>query len=169
MLPLMLRFLLENMHWVMLVFAPYLLAASCDSTRDPGNGNGNTNVNADPADVDADGVADNIDNCIDLANPNQGDLDEDGVGNSCDNCPEEPNPDQLDADGDGVGDACESELGSISGRITPLDDVASPMVLRNGRRVANLAATKPNHVPGELLVLYHDDVPTARRRTMRRW
>jgi len=59
-----------------------------------------------PVDTDEDGVGDDLDNCPDIANPDQTDLDADGVGDACDNCPEVPNPDQADSDGDGVGDAC---------------------------------------------------------------
>lgn len=35
------------------------------------------------------------------------DLDDDGVPDELDNCPSSPNPDQADADGDGIGDACD--------------------------------------------------------------
>ena len=35
-------------------------------------------------DMDEDGIADEIDNCIDVANTDQGDVDEDGVGDLCD-------------------------------------------------------------------------------------
>ena len=58
------------------------------------------------SDFDADGVADDVDNCRVTANPGQEDGDGDGVGDSCDNCPTTPNPLQLDADHDGVADEC---------------------------------------------------------------
>lgn len=60
------------------------------------------------ADADGDGVSDNADNCLDVANADQADGDGDGVGDACDNCPAVANADQADADGDGTGDACES-------------------------------------------------------------
>ena len=44
------------------------------------------------ADIDADGIGDLCDNCIDTVNYGQGDVDEDGLGDACDD----------DADGDGV-------------------------------------------------------------------
>ena len=58
-------------------------------------------------DTDGDGVADDNDNCPDIANVSQGDRDGDDVGDVCDNCPDNSNPDQADGDGNGVGDACD--------------------------------------------------------------
>ena len=60
-----------------------------------------------PVDRDGDGIADDDDNCPDLANADQADSDGDGVGDVCDNCPIFANPSQTDADGDGKGDACD--------------------------------------------------------------
>ena len=59
-----------------------------------------------PGDIDGDGVADNIDICLAIGDPNQDDMDLDGVGDVCDNCPTQANPNQEDANGDGGGDAC---------------------------------------------------------------
>src|SRR3989339_727839 len=47
---------------------------------------------AEEKDTDSDGVTDNIDNCVDLANTDQIDTDSDGEGDACD----------LDLDGDGL-------------------------------------------------------------------
>ena len=58
-------------------------------------------------DLDMDGVADDQDNCLMLANENQADADGDGLGDACDNCPNAANADQADGDSDGIGDACE--------------------------------------------------------------
>jgi hypothetical protein len=58
-------------------------------------------------DGDGDGIADETDNCDELANPDQLDSDADGLGNRCDNCARAGNHDQLDADEDGVGDPCD--------------------------------------------------------------
>jgi len=81
-------------------------------------------------DTDGDGVADCIDNCRSIRNPDQADTDHDGIGNACDtcqdsdgdgfgdpgfpantcpldNCPNVYNPSQVDSDHDGVGDACD--------------------------------------------------------------
>ncbi|HEY9420390.1 MAG TPA: lamin tail domain-containing protein [Thermoanaerobaculia bacterium] len=58
------------------------------------------------SDFDADGRADDVDNCRLTANSGQADVDGDGVGDACDNCPTTANPDQADADKDGVADGC---------------------------------------------------------------
>jgi predicted extracellular nuclease len=66
------------------------------------------------SDYDADGAADDADNCRVAANPDQADVDGDGVGDACDNCPSTANPDQADADRDGVADACNDRcLGTV--------------------------------------------------------
>ncbi len=59
------------------------------------------------SDGDADGLADNIDNCPGMANRPQADTDHDGAGDACDNCLADANDDQADADLDTVGDVCD--------------------------------------------------------------
>ena len=61
-----------------------------------------------PIDTDGDGVADEIDNCLNDANSGQEDEDEDGVGDVCDNCEPVANAEQKDMDEDGVGDVCDN-------------------------------------------------------------
>ena len=88
-------------------------------------------------DADADGVCDDLDNCLITPNPDQEDADLDGAGDACDLCPNDPDDDidgdtvcgdvdncpatanetQLDSDLDGAGDAC--DLCPFD----PLDDV----------------------------------------------
>ncbi len=63
-------------------------------------------ANPDQEDADDDGVGDACDNCVSADNPGQADTDLDEVGDSCDNCPSVHNPDQTDSNGNGVGDAC---------------------------------------------------------------
>jgi hypothetical protein len=65
-------------------------------------------------DFDQDGVPNNIDNCLFLANPTQLDSDADSIGDACDNCPFVYNPLQEDSDEDGVGDYCDGRVHVIS-------------------------------------------------------
>jgi hypothetical protein len=75
-------------------------------------------------DFDADGRADDTDNCPAVPNADQADADGDGPGDACDpdddndgvldtadNCRITSNPDQRDTDADGVGDACDAAIG----------------------------------------------------------
>lgn len=74
----------------------------------------------DLIDSDDDGILDGLDNCPDVANPDQWDSNGDGLGDACsdldrdgvldrvDNCPSVENPGQEDDDDDGIGNACES-------------------------------------------------------------
>ena len=82
-------------------------------------------LDADEAtDTDSDGVGDNADNCVAVANQNQADTDKDGIGDACDlaadkdsdgitdaedNCPDDANPEQFDTDGDGMGNECDTD------------------------------------------------------------
>lgn len=79
-------------------------------------------------DQDADGIADDTDNCQSLANPDQADANQNGKGDACedfdrdsvmnknDNCPNASNITQQDADGDGYGDVCDPEESRITER-----------------------------------------------------
>ena len=106
-------------------------AQGCAHPVRQGGGRANARAALDlvfpPADTDADGVTDGLDNCPAVANPGQADGDGDGTGDACDarpghddrdpdadghanaddNCPAVSNPSQADADADGKGDACD--------------------------------------------------------------
>ena len=84
-------------------------------------------------DTDADGVADQCDNCPQLPNPRQSDEDLDGHGDVCDNCVGVANPSQTDdaADVDGVGDACDPYL-------TLPTVVVAKFFVEGGRPIAEL-------------------------------
>lgn len=84
------------------------------STTEPGTPDGSGDetssgpCDGDPSDLDADGVLDCLDNCVEVANADQADEDGDGVGDACDLCQSVADPDQADGDGDGLGDACDN-------------------------------------------------------------
>lgn len=52
---------------------------------DDASGNNRVFVNVNPPnDADSDGIVDSLDNCINIANPDQADYDNDGIGDVCD-------------------------------------------------------------------------------------
>ncbi len=77
------------------------------------------------SDWDADGVENDLDNCLLTTNPDQEDSDADGLGDACDNCPLVFNPDQIDENGDGVGDECDGMM-HIHSKILPDAQVGEP-------------------------------------------
>jgi hypothetical protein len=70
-----------------------------------------------PPDKDQDGIPDMMDNCPDVANPDQANEDGDKFGDACDPCP--PFRDELssDLDRDGVPNACDPNLMVTGDRI----------------------------------------------------
>jgi hypothetical protein len=131
------------------------LAAATAAPADPGN------------DWDADGVADDFDNCPSSFNPAQQDADANGRGDACDpadsdydgwndsvdNCPSDYNPDQEDGDGDGRADACYPPITSalapyarlIVGRTNPA--MSSPEARRYVRLIIRARTHRsPSHL-----------------------
>ena len=64
-------------------------------------------VDAMLPDKDHDGIPDMMDNCPDVANPDQANEDGDKFGDACDPCPPFANDNPTDPDHDGVADACD--------------------------------------------------------------
>ncbi|MCP3980653.1 MAG: hypothetical protein GY716_15225 [bacterium] len=76
-----------------------------------------------------------LDNCPDVANPNQTDDDGDQIGSACDNCPGDSNPEQANVDSDGYGDVCDPcpgdslndpDLDGVCGGIDNCRELANP-------------------------------------------
>ena len=99
------------------------------------------------SDQDGDGVADDVDNCPNLANASQTDADQNGIGDAClppdidgdeitdasDTCPQTVNLDQVDSDGDGVGDLCEAFAPEVEA--APATEVKAGSAILNGKIV----------------------------------
>jgi len=96
---------MQRTPWLAL---PLLLTIAC---TDGGDTDTDTDSGEPIADADSDGVADEDDNCVDVANADQANADGDSLGDACDNCPSDDNEDQVDEDGDGAGDVCDVCLG----------------------------------------------------------
>lgn len=115
------------------IFVP--LNASCSIVNGPPEDIATCSIDIDhfstyaiiaPLDSDDDGVFDDfdgqLDNCPQVANPDQFDFDSDNIGDACDNdtdgdgfdnsvdnCSLTPNSDQTDTNTDGVGNACDDD------------------------------------------------------------
>lgn len=89
-----------------------------------------TNSQYRPNDSDSDGVAETVDSCRTISNPQQSDINNNGIGDECDdydrddvinsidNCPDAPNWNQTDEDADGIGDVCDNEESRLTEKYT---------------------------------------------------
>jgi hypothetical protein len=97
-----------------------------------------------PADRDEDGVADAVDNCIDVANSDQGDVDDDRVGDVCDNCPLVANRSQeATGDSDPVGDACDAHPDVGTDCLVVFERFHDPAAFAQNWQVITTSATPP--------------------------
>lgn len=106
-------------------------------------------IDPDPdpdGDGDGDGIIDVIDNCPDLANPDQADEDLDRAGDLCDPCP--PFTGTDDADADGVGDACDPNPNTAGDTLVAFTGFAA-------------APSSEWQITGELLATAGEGIATA--------
>lgn len=90
------------------VMVALLGAASCYSPGATVDASIDSVVSGDGGDdLDQDGISNSVDNCPQVANPNQQDLDSDAIGDTCDPCPIDVSTEDLD--GDGVAGDCDHE------------------------------------------------------------
>lgn len=121
---------------ILVMFIISLSLAACGG----GSSGDSAETNFDP-DIDGDGVDRSVDNCPEVANPDQLDSDSNGVGDLCetdgsnddsdgdsipdvsDNCPTVSNSEQGDVDFDGIGDACDPQDDSDSDSDSVRDEI----------------------------------------------
>jgi hypothetical protein len=92
-------------------------------------------------DADADGVADEDDDCPLAPDPEQRDRDRDGIGDVCDVCPDYRTANPLDSDGNGIGDACECGDQNGDGTVDARDLVAINLAIFGSVPVSPLCDT----------------------------
>ena len=134
-----------------------LALAGCEVLFPPGGG---PDAGVGP-DADGDGVANDVDNCMVVENPDQLDEDSDGVGDACDNCPEAANTDQADTElgPDGIGDACDPNPCDASDRRVLFEPFADPARYAgwptDGSRewIVENGAARPNIIAGPQALL----------------
>lgn len=98
-------------------------------------------IDGSPAvDTDSDGVFDDADNCVAIANLDQHDEDHDDLGDRCDPCPHIAVGGAADGDADGVGDACDPAPASAKQRWAYFD----PFVSRRSEWSSTSQATFAN-------------------------
>lgn len=68
---------MKNSYLIIMLFLGVFLIHGCGESGDEG-------IITPFGDADGDGITNNIDNCVNQANPNQADEDNDGIGDVCD-------------------------------------------------------------------------------------
>jgi len=148
------------------------------SSSGGGSGGGGGNGGNGEKDSDNDGIADNTDNCPNVANPDQKDSDNDGAGDSCDKCPKDPdndkdndnvcgdvdncpnvaNPDQKDSDNDGIGDSCDSDEITTTLSFQPLEFNAG---VNQEFNVSVLISTEKEIYAVEIKIMFNSNILEA--------
>jgi hypothetical protein len=88
---------------------------------------GTANCKGQTTDSDGDGIADDVDNCPTVANPNQADSDADGLGDACESSVYGTNPLVADTDDDGCNDGPEVRTFSQLDPLNPWDFYSVPV------------------------------------------
>lgn len=150
------------------------VAGVCRLDGDPGatdGGPGDTIADVDaapdapapdgpPTDLDADGIANTVDNCPAMANADQHDEDDDTVGDVCDNCPHVANTLQANVlegpgNADGVGDACDprpTTPGDTILRFIPFKSIPTDLLLTGSWSISGDSIVKSGTAEASLTV-----------------
>jgi hypothetical protein len=95
-------------------------------------------------DADSDGVLDNVDNCPNIANPNQEDTDGDGIGDACDESVPDPTPSQLQQQINDLRNELRNGLTSLQEQVDNIELIPGPQGPQGERGLPGQSSSSTN-------------------------